>query len=63
MHFVAQSTSPFMLATFEHFSSMMYPLNSAAVALLEKPAANASTSFALFMVSSSDWKRLIAAFV
>jgi hypothetical protein len=34
MHLVAQSASPFMLATFEHFSSMMYPLDAAAIALM-----------------------------
>src|SRR5690242_12396438 len=54
MHLFAQSTSPFMLATFEHFSSMIYPLYSAAITLPAKPAVNASAKIALCMLSSSE---------
>ena len=42
MHLVAQSASPFTLAIFGHLAPMMSPFNSAAVALVEKPAAKTS---------------------
>jgi hypothetical protein len=39
-----------MSAFAEHFSSMMYPLNSAAVAILDKLAAIANTTITLLIV-------------
>jgi hypothetical protein len=55
MHLVEQSASPFMLAAFEHFSSMMYPLHAAAIALMAN-AVHAHRNEALLLLDRSPQK-------
>src|SRR5579875_570177 len=50
MHLFAQSASPRMLFTPEHFWSMMYPVTSAAKAVAERPAARPMSANVFFII-------------